>query len=117
MMEINIKEYNLFNFISLKGDLDLANSYKLKDTINSLLHKDVKNIIIDFKDLKYIDSSGIGALLRINSQFNNPGKRLWLINIIGQVYEIIKLARLYEYFPISTLKDAIEDIKKNVDLG
>lgn len=117
MMNINIKENDLFSLVSLAGDLDLGSSYKLKDEINSLSSKDVKNIIIDFKELNYIDSSGIGALLRINSQFNSPGKSLWLINITGQVHEIIKLARLYEYFPISTYNNAIENIQKTINLG
>ena len=46
-----------------------------------------------------------------------PGKSLWLINITGQVYEIIKLAKLHEYFPITTLKNAFENIKKNINSG
>lgn len=117
MININIKEYKFFSLVRLTGDLDLGSSYKLKDEINSLFNKSVKNVIMDFTELKYIDSSGIGALIRINSQFSSPGKSLWFINITGQVNEIIKLARLYEYFPITTYKNAIENIKKTIDLG
>ena len=117
MMDIKIQKHELFNLISLIGEMDLSSSFKLKDAVRSLLTQDVKNIIIDFKNLNYIDSSGIGALLRINSQLNMPGKSLWLINITGQVYEIIKLAKLHEYFPITTLKNAFENIKKNINSG
>ena len=46
MMDIIIKENDLFNLITLIGDLDLASSYKLKDTIRSLLNNNIINIII-----------------------------------------------------------------------
>ena len=113
MMDLKIQKHDLCNIISLIGDMDLSSTFKLKDTVRSFIDEDVKNVIIDFKNLSYIDSSGIGALLRINSQFSIPGKSLWFINITGQVLEIIKLAKLHEYFPITTFNEAIENIKKN----
>ena len=113
MFDIKIKKHDLFGFISLNGEMDLSSSFKLKDAVNSLLYDDIKNVIIDFSALKYIDSSGIGALLRINSEFSIPDRNLWLINITGQVNEVIRLAKLNNYFPISTLKDAIDTIIRN----
>lgn len=110
-MDIKIEKFPSYQIIKVIGDMDLYSSFKLKDAINELLREDVNNYIIDFQDLKYIDSSGIGALLRINYQLDSPDKSLWLVNLNGQVNEIIKLAKLHEYFPITTLDDAIMKIE------
>ena len=110
-MEIKVEKFPSYQIIKIIGDMDLYSSFKLKDAVNDMLKEDVNNYIIDFQDLKYIDSSGIGALLRINYQLDSPDKSLWLVNLQGQVSEIIKLAKLHEYFPITTLEDAISKIE------
>lgn len=110
-MEIKIEKFPSYQIVKVIGDMDLYSSFKLKEAVNSMMKENVNNCIIDFQELKYIDSSGIGALLRINSLLDSPDKSFWLVNIQGQVKDIIKLARLYEYFPITTLEDAIQKIK------
>jgi anti-sigma B factor antagonist len=110
-MEIKIEKFPSYQIVKVIGDMDLYSSFKLKEAVNSMMKEKVNNCIIDFQELKYIDSSGIGALLRINSLLDFPDKSFWIVNIQGQVKDIIKLARLYEYFPITTLEDAIQKIK------
>lgn len=113
-MELILQEYPTYHLILLSGELDLYNSYKLKETVNLMIKRDIKNYIIDFKDLKYIDSSGIGALIRINNLIGHPGMNLRLININGQVKQMIELTKLHEYFPIvENLDEAVKQIDAN----
>ena len=113
-MELLLHEYPTYFLVDISGELDLYNSFKLKETFNLMVKKDIKRYIIDFKNLKYIDSSGIGALIRINFLINQPGMSLKMINLNGQVKEMIKLTKLYEYFPIvNNLEDAIKELESD----
>ncbi len=112
-MEIKLKENPLFYLIQISGKLDLYNSFKLKETFNIMIKNGIKKYIIDFQDLIYIDSSGIGALIRISSLVSQPGMCLKMININGQVKEIIKLTKLHEYFPIVENLDVAKNELEN----
>lgn len=111
-MELILQEYPTYYLIFLNGELDLYNSFKLKEAFNIMIKKDIKKYIIDFKGLKYIDSSGIGALIRINSLTSQPDMSLKMVNMQGQVKEMIKLTKLHEYFPIvENLEKAVKELE------
>ena len=112
-MEVKIEKFQTYSIIKLLGELDLYSSFKLRELINSLLDENIKNCIIDFQDLKYIDSSGIGALIKLHYQLDSPGKSLWLVNVKDQVKSIIELTKLDEYFQITFLENAISKIVSN----
>lgn len=111
---INIDKDPAYYVLNLIGEMDLYGKFKLKDAIKECNNDNMKNIIINFDKLSYIDSSGIGALIRINSEYLDSSKKLVFTNLHDSVEQIIKLAMLQNYFPIvKNLEEAIKEIKKN----
>lgn len=49
--------------IKLTGQVDLTNSYQLKDIIDEQLQQGIIKLIIDTKKLNFIDSSCLGILI------------------------------------------------------
>ena len=45
--------------------MDVYNAPQLKDALHSLLDEKVADMIIDCKELKYIDSTGLGVLIGV----------------------------------------------------
>ena len=63
-MEINLNIKKNTLTASLSGELDHHNAKKVKDTIEEIIkNKEIKNLIFDFSDLSFMDSSGIGVIV------------------------------------------------------
>jgi anti-sigma B factor antagonist len=107
-MELKIRK-NGFNYIiDVNGEMDLYNSYKLKELVMKMLEKKVRRFIINLENVDYIDSSGIGALIYICSTIKKMNLRLIITNIHGSVKKVIELTKLMGYFPITnSIEEAI----------
>ena len=107
-MELKIRKSNEIYIIDVNGEMDLYNSYKLKELVMKMLEKKVVNFIINLEQVDYIDSSGIGALIYICSTIKKMNLKLSITNIHGSVKKVIELTKLMGYFPIAnTVEEAI----------
>lgn len=105
-MELKIRKTGETYIIDVTGEMDLYNSYKLKELVMKMLEKNIKRFIINLDQVDYIDSSGIGALIYICSTLKKMNLRLAIANIRGSVKKVIELTRLTGYFPIAGTLDA-----------
>lgn len=111
-MELKIRKNGEIYIIDVEGEMDLYNSYKLKELIMKMLEKNVKRFIVNLEAVDYIDSSGIGALIYICSTVKKLNLKLTITNIHGSVKKVIELTKLMGYFPISAnLEEAIKKME------
>ena len=61
-MELKIRKNADIYIIDVNGEMDLYNSYKLKELVMKMLEKKVQKFVINMENVEYIDSSGIGAI-------------------------------------------------------
>lgn len=80
-MELKIRKAKEIYIIDVSGEMDLYNSYKLKDLIVKMIDKKIDMLIINLQDVEYIDSSGIGALIYICSSLKKQ-----VLNCLSQMY-------------------------------
>jgi anti-sigma B factor antagonist len=107
-MELKIRKNGINYIIDVNGEMDLYNSYKLKELVMKMLEKKVRRFIINLENVDYIDSSGIGALIYICSTIKKMSLRLIITNIHGSVKKVIELTKLMGYFPITnSIEEAI----------
>ena len=89
--------------------LDAHNSDELKIEINRLFESGIKNLLLDLKEVRFIDSSGLGVLV---SGFKNASTRQGSIKLCGlqtQVKSMFELTRLHRVFDIFlTVDEALE---------
>ncbi|MFU8789974.1 MAG: STAS domain-containing protein [Methylobacter sp.] len=80
--------------------IDAHNSNDLKETILHLIERGEVNIVIQLEQVRFIDSSGLGALL---SGYKNAAARsgkLVITNMQRQVLSMFELTRLNRVFEI-----------------
>ena len=91
--------------------LDAHNSGDLKAVMLKFYEEGNKNILIDLKDVRFIDSSGLGALVSgFKNAISHQGS-LKLASLQPQVksmFELTRLHRVFEIFP--SLTEAIESL-------
>ena len=100
-MELKIRKNGEVYIIDVNGEMDLYNSYKLKELVMKMLEKNVKSFIINLEQVDYIDSSGIGALIYICSTIKKMNLKLAIACIHGSVKKVIELTKLMGYVPIA----------------
>ncbi len=112
-MELKIRKNGTTYVIDVDGEMDLYNSYKLKELVLKMLEKKIERFIINLEDVDYIDSSGIGALIYICSTIRKLNLRLFIANIHGSVKKVIELTKLTGYFPIANgIEEALRKMEE-----
>lgn len=108
-MNLNQEKMNGFNVIYIKDErIDAHNSGELKETILHTIEHGDTNIIVQLNDVRFIDSSGLGALLSGHKNAAAKSGRFVLTGCRQQVLSMFELTRLNRIFEIySDLNDAL----------
>lgn len=80
--------------------LDAHNSGELKTQMLKLFEDGKSNLVVDLSDVRFVDSSGLGALV---SGFKNASSRNGSLKLSGlqmQVKSMFELTRLHRVFEI-----------------
>jgi anti-sigma B factor antagonist len=111
-MELKIRKNEAIYIIDVLGEMDLYNSYKLKELLMKMIEKKIEQFVINLEDVEYIDSSGIGALIYITSTIKKMNLKLAITNVHGSVKKVIELTKLSGFFPIvSNLEEAVKNME------
>lgn len=100
---MNIKQRKSNGFLILEiceERVDAHNSAELKEKVLKQIEQGETNIVVQLNQVRFIDSSGLGALL---SGYKNAAARsgkLVLTNIQNQVLSMFELTRLNRVFEI-----------------
>jgi anti-sigma B factor antagonist len=104
-MEIAQETIDQVTIVILPGEnLDTANAKDFKREIVSALEGQSK-VIFDLSRLKFVDSSGLGAILSCLRQLNAKGGDLKLCGMLKPVRALFELVRMHRIFDIYNTRD------------
>lgn len=83
-----------------KGELDVYNSSKFKEETVEIYNKNKLDILIDGKDLEYLDSTGLGSLIFLLKILKNDGKKITIKNLNSSIEKLFVITKLDEMFEI-----------------
>jgi anti-sigma B factor antagonist len=107
-MEIEIKDYQGMKVMALSGEIDMYSSPALREEMMGLIDKRVTPLLVDFKRVPYIDSSGIATFVEGLKRMMSYGGRLKLIGLLEGVKEIFSFSKLDKVFEIyGSFEDAL----------
>jgi len=82
--------------VRLEGEIDLACAPQLRDGLLGLLNRGVDSLVVDLRDVTFIDSTGVGCLLRVfHRQTLLGGSAHFLVgtSAVRQVLDLMQLTR------------------------
>jgi len=108
-MQLNQEMMDGQPVLHLKSDrLDAAVVLQFKDFFREIAEKGAQRLILDMKDVQFMDSSGLGAVVAAMKSLG-PGRKLDLANLTQTVEKVFKLTRMDTVFKIyPTVDDAIK---------
>jgi len=96
---IKIRQADHVTLMDVSGQLTSLEGQAFRDAIQRLLRQGEINIILNLKDLEYLDSSGIGELVRNYLAVVKKGGTMKVVGLAPKVEEILKITQLYQVFP------------------
>ncbi len=89
---------SIVSFVDLKSkQLDLSTIKTLRNKFKNL---SLKNIIIDFHNIEYIDSAVIGFIVELFNEIRNNSGKFSIKNVNITVYEILEMTNLTKFIKI-----------------
>lgn len=87
--------------LSLKGKLTIGKGdVLLRKHIDEALANNEKKIVLNMKDVSYMDSSGVGELVSSFTSVSNRGGKLKLLNLSTKVHDLLQITQLLRVFEI-----------------
>jgi anti-sigma B factor antagonist len=70
----------------------------LKDKVNSLLNQGRKKIVLNLAEVPYIDSAGLGEVVRTFTTVSRQGGSLKLLNLTKRITDLLAITKLLTVF-------------------
>ena len=109
--EIEVEGHSDISVVKFVGDLDATNIEYTVDKVFNIMNNKSANIIADFSELRYVNSTGIGILFHFSKSAQSAGGFFKICNINDNVLEIMTIigaTNLLETY--ETLDKAISSI-------
>src|SRR5512133_1002601 len=102
-LEIQQREREGIQIVDLSGRITVGpEAGALREKVNALGGAGVKNIVLNLRDVDYIDSTGLGALVMCATTLRKSGGVVKLLNLNRRNIELLVMTKLATVFEIFT---------------
>jgi anti-sigma B factor antagonist len=81
--------------LRLDGPLVMTTMFEVQATVRA---DSSRSLIIDFANVPYVDSAGIGALVGAYVTRQNNGRSLALVGVSERIHNALKVTRVEQFF-------------------
>ena len=82
--------------IAVSGELDLASSAALEEELTRVAESGATQVIIDLRELEFMDSTGLSTLVRAHQRADEDGHEFGLVRGPQQVQRLLSLTGVEE---------------------
>jgi anti-sigma B factor antagonist len=91
--------------VSVHGDLDLHSADELGDRLVGVAEGGATSVVVDLSDVEFVDSQGLGALLRGTRRLGGSAGRFRLVVPAPQIRRIFEITALDRVFPLDATRE------------
>lgn len=95
MLHIKTSMENDIGCLKLFGELDIS-TIELFQTSIETIHSKASRIVLDFNDVQFVDSTGVGNLVQAIKSLEEDGVSVRVQNITQEVFEVLDLLGIPE---------------------
>jgi anti-sigma B factor antagonist len=98
-MQIEERTVDGVTVLDLKGKMTLGEGDELlKDKINSLMNQGRGKILLNLEGVPYIDSAGLGEIVRTYTTVSRQGGTMKLVNLTKRITDLLAITKLLTVF-------------------
>lgn len=100
-MQAATRQVGPVTVLDVSGRITLGDgNIRLREIVRDLSEKGQKAIVLNLGEVNYIDSSGVGELVKAHTTIHNQGGQLKLTNLTKRVNDLLQMTRLSAVFDI-----------------
>ncbi len=98
-MQIEERSAGDVTVLDLKGKMTLGEGDELlKDKVNSLTNQGRRKIVLNLAEVPYIDSAGLGEIVRTYTTVTREGGQLKLLSLTKRITDLLAITKLLTVF-------------------
>jgi anti-sigma B factor antagonist len=98
-MQIEERKVGDVVVLDLRGKITLGEGDELlKDKVNSLVNQGHRKVVLNLADVPYIDSAGLGEIVRTYTTVSRQGGHLKLLNLTKRITDLLSITKLATVF-------------------
>ena len=92
--------------LDLKGKITLGEGDELlKDKVNSIVSQNHRKVVLNLADVPYLDSAGLGEVVRAYTTVSRQGGNLKLLNLTKRITDLLSITKLLTVFETFEAED------------
>lgn len=95
--------------VGAAGEIDVATAPALRDTLLGLLNRGAESLVVDLRGVTFLDSTGVGSLLRIHHRQGLLGGSVHFVADQPAVLRVLDLMHLRRRLHVTPTIAAVED--------
>lgn len=100
-MDIQVESTGDVRIVHVKGKVTFEYCPAFQKHLDSILDEGVRRIVIDFKEVPFIDSSGIGEVLRLFKKMKDSNGEIVLANPNRKLRDLFSMYRFNQFMKIT----------------
>jgi len=113
-MQITKRVKGNIEILAIKGELDLNNAGAVKTILEREINAGKIYLVIDMKNLEYIDSSGIGVFINTVNKIRSLRGIFVLMGLNDNIRRIFNLTKLTSFFKIINSEEELSSVFTSV---
>ena len=98
-MEIEERSLENVMVLDLKGKLTIGEGDELlRGRINNLMQQGHRNLLLNLESVPYVDSAGLGEVVRTYTTVSRQGGKLKLVNLTKRITDLLAITKLLTVF-------------------
>ena len=98
-MQITERQVGDVMILDLKGKITLGEGDELlKDKVNSIVSQGRRKIVLNLAEVPYLDSAGLGEVVRAYTTVSRQGGSLKLLNLTKRITDLLSITKLLTVF-------------------
>lgn len=97
--------------VKLRGEMDAQGCAKIRSELENICLKTQPQITLDIKQVSFIDSSGIGAIVFLFKRLKQQNRSMKIIGVQGQPQQLMTLLRIDAAIPLHISNSEMETMQ------
>ncbi|MBO3083425.1 anti-sigma factor antagonist [Cellulomonas sp. zg-ZUI188] len=109
-VRVTTRDVGAQTVVEVAGEIDVSTADVLRDRLTELLDRDRTDLVIDLREVRFMDSTGLGLLVGTLKKVRLAGGRLQLVIDSERLLKVFRITALLQVFTVhETVEAALGD--------
>ncbi|HEX2574779.1 MAG TPA: STAS domain-containing protein [Aquihabitans sp.] len=99
-LRLDVSEQDGWSVLRVGGEIDVATAPRLREQLIKLVNDDQHRIVVDFEDVDFIDSTGLGVLIGARKRVRVHDGDVKLVCTEPRIVKVFEITGLDQVFQI-----------------